>query len=583
MTTPAATTPWTDAADGVGDPALAALCRDAWEAQMRAEPVYASQLGDARYHGALAEDSPEAAAREADELREFLLRAREIDDAQLSESDRITLALLEADWRIAVELHELRIDESSWNLDTQRGIQVSYLNLTEDQPIATARERAQLLERWSAMPDRIDQARANLARGLAAGRVTSKNAAVEVLEQLERLLSTPVEKSPLVARAAAADLRGAERDAFVRSVTEVVAARIYPSFARYRDFVRDEILPRARSDEQPGVVHVAGGRELYRLEIARHTSLDLSPQQIHDFGLAEVARIRSEIAKLGERVFGTSDVAQIQRRLRTDPALHFADAASVQATAEATLRRAEAIVPKAFGRLPKAPCVVVPIPEHEAPFSTVAYYREPAADGSRPGRYYVNTHEPTTRPRYEAEVLALHEAVPGHHLQIAIAQELEGLPLVRRYNGSTAYVEGWALYTERLGDELGLYSSDVDRLGVLSYDAWRACRLVVDTGIHAFGWSRARAIEYMVENTLLAENNVANEVDRYIGWPGQALAYKLGQREILALRARAQQELGPRFRLADFHDRVLENGAVSLAVLRAHIERWIAREKRGAT
>jgi uncharacterized protein (DUF885 family) len=218
----------------------------------------------------------------------------------------------------------------------------------------------------------------------------------------------------------------------------------------------------------------------------------------------------------------------------------------------------------------------VRIGEHEERDTTIAYYRNPAADGSLPGRYYVNTYAPETRPRYEAEVLAFHEAIPGHHLQIAIAQEREGLPRFRRAGGSTAYVEGWALYTERLCEEMSLYSGDLDRFGVLSFDAWRACRLVVDTGLHAFGWSRNRAIDYMLANTLLAANNVENEVDRYITTPGQALAYKVGQREILALREQAREALGASFDIAAFHDVVLGEGAVTLPVLRARVERWMA-------
>jgi uncharacterized protein (DUF885 family) len=214
---------------------------------------------------------------------------------------------------------------------------------------------------------------------------------------------------------------------------------------------------------------------------------------------------------------------------------------------------------------------------NEAPYSTVAYYRQPSADGKRPGTYMINTYLPETRPRYEAEALAYHESIPGHHLQIAIAQELKGIPEFRKHQGVTAFVEGWGLYSERLADEMGLYTSDVDRLGMLSFDAWRACRLVVDTGIHAMGWSRQQAIDYMIENSCLAENNIVNEVDRYITWPGQAVAYKLGQREILALRHEAKQKLGSRFDIKEFHDAVLRNGAVALPVLRQQIEAYIAQ------
>lgn len=282
------------------------------------------------------------------------------------------------------------------------------------------------------------------------------------------------------------------------------------------------------------------------------------------------------MVELGEKVFGTRDRKQILQRLRTDPALYFSSRDEVAAKAESALSKAKATIPKWFGRLPKANCEVVRMEEHEEKHSTIAYYRQPAADGSRPGRYYINTSAPETRPRYEAEALAYHESIPGHHLQIAIAQELEGIPEFRKHSGVTAFVEGWGLYTERLSDEMGLYSSDLDRIGVLSYDSWRACRLVVDTGMHAMGWTRAQAIDFMLENSALAKNNVVNEVDRYIAWPGQALAYKTGQLEMTRLRQEAMARLGGRFDMRKFHDALLCNGAVPLEALRqvihGHVE-----------
>jgi uncharacterized protein (DUF885 family) len=266
-------------------------------------------------------------------------------------------------------------------------------------------------------------------------------------------------------------------------------------------------------------------------------------------------------------------------RLRSDPALHFATPGEVFDVAEASLARANAAIPGWFGRLPKTPCIVVEMAAHEAKYSTIAYYREPAADGSRPGSYYINTTAPETRPRYEAETLAFHEAVPGHHLQIAIAQELDGLPAFRRLGGPTAYIEGWGLYSERLSGEMGLLSGEMDWFGIASFDAWRACRLVVDTGMHALGWSRDRAIAFMLEHTALAENNVTNEVDRYLAMPGQALAYKLGQREILRLRDVARAALGAGFDIRDFHDVVLGQGAVGLSTLALVVEAWIADQR----
>jgi len=569
--------PWDDAAGSVADPALAQLCRDAWERQLADHPREATSLGDPRHNGELVLPAPEHAAARAAALGRFLERARAIDPAGLEPADRVTRALLIEDWDLALEEHALAVDFDSWEIDPIYGPQASFLTAARDQPVATRAERRQLLQRWRRIPAYLDQVGANLIRGLEHDRVASYTAVGKVIAQLDALLATPPERSPLVTR-----LPPQTAPALAREVLAVVRDEIYPAFARYRSLLAGRVLPRARDDDHPGLGWVPGGAEAYRVRIRRETSLDLEPEAIHAIGLAVVARIRGEISELGQRVFGTADVAEIQERLRNSPQMHFTSRDEVEAKARESLDRARAAMVQAFGRLPQAPCEVVRVPPHEEADTTIGYYNGPAADGSRPGRYFINTSLPETRPRYEAEVLAYHESIPGHHLQISIAQELQGLPMLRRTGGNTAFVEGWALYCERLCDELGLYSGDVDRLGMLSFDAWRASRLVVDTGLHALGWSRRQAIDYMVENTLLAENNVANEVDRYIAWPGQALAYKLGQREILALRERAREVLGPAFELAGFHDRVLENGAVTLPVLRAQIEAWLAeRAARG--
>jgi uncharacterized protein (DUF885 family) len=300
--------------------------------------------------------------------------------------------------------------------------------------------------------------------------------------------------------------------------------------------------------------------------------------------MSEIRRVNAEMTALGRRLFGGKAggaLPALVARLRTDRALYFTSAEEIVAAAEASLAAAKARIPDFFGRLPVADCVVTRIPDYEAPFTSIAYYREPHFDGGKPGEYFVNVYKPEVRPRFEMQVLTFHESIPGHHLQIAIGQEQPSLPAFRRFLGSTAFVEGWGLYTERLADEMKLYAGDLDRMGMLSYDAWRASRLVVDTGIHAMGWTRERAEAFMRAHTALTEENIVNEVDRYIGWPGQAVAYKVGQLEIRRLRAEAEKALGKGFDLREFHDRVLENGAVTLPVLRQVIEAWVA-EKRAA-
>jgi uncharacterized protein (DUF885 family) len=314
----------------------------------------------------------------------------------------------------------------------------------------------------------------------------------------------------------------------------------------------------------------------YRAAIATHLGLPLAADELHAIGVREIAITDAALAALGARALGTPDLASTIARLRGDPALYFTSGAEILAAAQAALDRARARVPAFFATLPVTDCVMREIPAYEAPFTYVAYYRQPHYDGGKPGEYFVNTHAPETRTRFELAVLSFHESIPGHHLQIARAQELgAALPMFRKLDGSTAFVEGWALYTEVLAEEMGLYEGDLDRLGQASFAAWRAARLVVDTGLHALGWTRARAEQYLREHTALTETNISNEVDRYIGWPGQALAYKIGQLEILALRAEAERALGARFELKQFHAVVLDAGAVSLPVLHERVHAWI--------
>jgi uncharacterized protein (DUF885 family) len=456
------------------------------------------------------------------------------------------------------------------------------MDLAEYTNIDTPEDASRYVKRVMAMGPYLDDHIANLRAGKAERKVAVRAAVQKTLDQLTRINATEIESLGVWKPAAAPHpaWSAAEHEQFAKNLDKAIETSLLPGLERYRAFLDKEILPVSRPPEHAGLSELPHGLDCYKQMIRVHTSLDMSPEEIHKLGLEQVAKFRSDLATLGQKVFGTSDVAEIQKRLRTDPEMHFKTSAEVEAKAREALARAQAAVPRWFGIQPKAPCEVKVIGMHEAPYTTIAYYREGSADGKRPGSYMINTYQPETRPRYEAEALAFHESVPGHHLQIAIAQELKGIPEFRKHQGVTAFVEGWALYTEHLADEMGLYSSDVDRLGMLSFDAWRACRLVVDTGIHSMGWSRQKAIDYMTENSVLASNNIENEVDRYISWPGQAVAYKIGQREILNLRDEAKRRLGARFDIKAFHDAVLANGAVALPVLRQEVEAYIARAER---
>jgi uncharacterized protein (DUF885 family) len=435
-----------------------------------------------------------------------------------------------------------------------------------------------LIARYKAIPDYIDGAIASLEQGKAAGLLPNQQSLARTIEIIDDELSRMPKDWALLrpVHDPHPDWSTLELSIFKEDAHATVRDLVRPAFIAYRDFLHGVLLPVARPADKAGIGHLPNGAACYAASIRRETTLSLSADEIHQIGLLELARIHAEFSVIGQRVWGEPDKTALFQRLRTDPDLVFDSPTAIHQKAIDALAKAKAAMPKWFGILPKTDCVVVPIPDYEAKYTTIAYYRPPTPGGAKPGEYFINLSAPTTRPRFEAEVLAYHESIPGHHLQIAIAQERHGLPAIRRHLRSTAYVEGWGLYTERLADEMGLYTSDLDRLGMLSFDAWRASRLVVDTGIHAKGWSRARAIQFLSENTPLASNNIDIEVDRYISWPGQALAYKLGQRAMNKLRAQAETSLGEAFHLPSFHDQILAVGAIPLPALQRHIDRWIA-------
>jgi len=556
---------------------LSKLCDDFWQGHLKANPTSATSLGDKRYDDQLEDITPAGIAADTKRLRSVLARAKAIPEQSLSAQDRVTRTALITE--VEDQLAWIGCGFEEWTVDPLGGPQNEFMNLPDYTSIDTPADGAHFVKRIRAMGRYLDDQVANLRAGKAHGKVAARDAVQKTLDQLTRINATPAESLGVWKPALAPhpEWSGAERDRFANDLAEAIRTSLVPGLERYRVFLEKEILPVSRSSEHAGLSELPHGIDCYRKMIRVHTSVDMTPEEIHQLGLDQVAKFRRDLAALGQKVFGTSDVAEIQRKLRADPEMHFKTSAEVESKAREALARAQAAVPQWFGIQPKAPCEVKVMGMHEAPYSTIAYYRQGTPDGKRPGAYMINTYLPETRPRYEAEALAFHESVPGHHLQIAIAQELQGIPEFRKHQGVTAFVEGWGLYSERLADEMGLYSSDVDRLGMLSFDAWRACRLVVDTGIHSMGWSRQKAIDYMTENSVLAENNIVNEVDRYITWPGQALAYKLGQIEILRLRDEAKEKLGARFDIKAFHDAVLRNGAVPLPVLRQDIEEYIAQ------
>ncbi len=560
---------------------LAALGERFWDDYLEAAPLFATIIGDRRFDDRLPDHSGAARTEQATRFEEIAARARAIDVDGLEPAGQVTRRMLIDEASGAAAAIRTGIDD--WTVDPLGGPTVSLLDLVDWQTIERPDQGAELLARWRAVGTYLDQVIEELRRAAADGRVACATPVERTVDVLRSLEEQPPEQWRMAAPAAEA-LEGWPASAAARFRSDLMTALreiVIPGFRRYLDVLEREIHPQARPPERPGLAHVPGGNDAYRALVRVHTTLDLEPEAIHRTGLEEIARIDAEFVELGGRVLGTRDLPSTLARLRDDPALRFSTSDEVFETAKASLARSTAALTDWFGRIPGAACVVVPIPSHSEAHQTIAYYYWPAMDGSRPGRYYINLYAPETRPRYEAEALAFHESIPGHHLQIAIAQELEGLPAFQRNLGSTAFAEGWGLYTERLSDEMGLYTGDLDRFGILSFDAWRAGRLVVDTGMHALGWSRQQAIEFLTAHTALGENNITNEVDRYIVWPGQALAYKIGQLEILRLRGEAERRLGARFDIKAFHDTVLGSGAVSLPVLGEIVERWLGED--GAT
>jgi uncharacterized protein (DUF885 family) len=555
-----------EAIAGVTAPPLRTLLADHWEWTMRASPVWATQLGDHRFDVQLSARDAATIARHHQELRGFLERARGL--GALDGVDRVTLELFVGELEAAVA-GEVCHDEQ-WHVSIGENPYSELASLVEQTKLRGPEDATNLVARLGQTPAMVDDTLANLTAGLASGRVATVEGVRRTLAMLDTELAKPTADWSMVAPA-----HDSEIDGFAANLTRVVEEQVRPAIQRYRDFVSAKVLPVARDGADEGIGALPDGDQCYRAAILDHLGFARTPEELHQLGLDEIERIDAALAALGAKALGTTDLASTIDRLRTDRSLYFDSAEALVAASQADLDRARAAIPDWFGRLPKTDCVVSVIPEHEAPYTTIAYYQPPHPDGTKDGEFFINTFRPETRPRFELATLAAHESIPGHHLQIAIAQELGEVPAFRKYGGSTAYVEGWALYTERLADEMGLYRTDLDRIGMLSYEAWRASRLVVDTGLHAMKWTRAQAEQFMLEHTALTPENVSNEVDRYISWPGQALAYKVGQLEILKLRAEAEAALGDRFDIKGFHDAVLGQGAVTLPVLREQVEAWL--------
>lgn len=537
------------------------------------DPYNATLLGVDEFDGLSSDPSREASERAAEELAAISRQVRDIDTAGLSDAQRVDHGVLTA----LVEGARSDAEHSMWAANASAKSYVSRQGLifqaVPAMTITTPEATERYLSRLSKIGATLDALGERYLAEAADGRIPTAVGVDHSVRQLEGYLALPVADDALLKPAHGADPAAREAAAVH------VEATIRPAMRRLADLLRRELAPLARPDDRVGIREIPGGEAGYLASVARHTTTALSPQDIHAIGLAELDELAGLWSKIGQEALGESDFATIAARMREDKALRFRTREEIIAVATDALDRAEAARDAYFERYDIPGCVIEEINPIDADNTAMAYYRPPSADGSRPGAHCLLMTDPGERYRYEYEALAFHESVPGHHLQLATAQTLD-IPRYRRHLDVElcAFNEGWGLYAERLADEIGLYSSPVTRLGMLSFAALRACRLVVDTGMHHLGWSRQQAIDFMESHTATTSANARNEIDRYIAWPGQALAYVTGKREIVRLRERARQALGPRFDLRAFHHAVLRNGAIPLTLLDEEIERWTATE-----
>jgi uncharacterized protein (DUF885 family) len=555
---------------------LRALQKEYWEWQLAEFPELSTWTGDNRYNDRFTDLSFEAIDRRNVHERHMLERVRSIDPSELSGQEALSHALLLWELSLAVEDQQF---PPVMLLTQISGPQLSFPQLVSATPFRTSADYDNYLARLSAFPRYLEQVTGLLRRGIELGWVQPRGPLVSIPDQITGQIVADVAQSALYAplEQIPGSIDGAERERYQTKARELIGSALFPAMANFRDFITGTYLP--AGDRPIGASALPNGEVYYAHCIRMHATTDLDPRAIYQTGIEEVARIRTQMDEVIERAGFQGSLEEFAAFLRTDPRFYFSRAEDLVTAYRDIAKRADAELPALFTELPRTPYGVRPFPGYEGPSQATAMYYPGASDGSRAGYFMVNTYCLDMRPKYEMEALTLHEAVPGHHLQIARAQELHHLPDFRRNASYTAFIEGWALYAESLGAKMGFYTDPYSQFGQLTYEMWRACRLVVDTGLHCFGWTRQQAIEYMRENTAKTEQDIAVEVDRYIVLPGQALAYKTGELAIKELRAKAEGELGRAFDLRRFHNALLDDGALPLTILTGRIEEWIKTEK----
>ncbi len=556
--------------------ALHAFFEAEWDYEMEQNPTRASSLGDRRWNDRWGDNSLEAFRKNEEHTKDALERFGKIDRAKLSPEDQLNYDLFKKD--LEEDIAGFKFRRYLLPINQRGGIQTAD-ELGERLRFETLKDYEDWIARLRAFPTLMEQNIALMREGAKARIMWPKIVLERVPNQIDKQIVENPEESPFFKplKKFPNEISPAEQERLRQAAREAIKGGVIPSFRKLKDYFVAEYLPAAFPEV--GVWQMPQGAELYAYLTRRFTTTDLTPQQIHEKGLSEVARIRREMETIMKKVGFKGTLPEFFTKLRTDPAFYYKTPEELLEAYRAMAKEIDPNLVKVFKTLPRTPYGVIPIPDKIAPDTTTAYYSQPAADGSRAGNYYVNLYKPETRPKWEMMALSLHEAVPGHHLQIALAQELGEIPKFRRYGGYTAFIEGWGLYAESLGEDMGLYDDPYAKFGQLTYEMWRAVRLVVDTGMHFMKWDRQRAIDFFLENAAKSENDIVNEIDRYISMPAQALAYKIGELKIKELRERSKREIGESFDVREFHDVVLLSGAVPLDVLERNVNAWIATKK----
>jgi uncharacterized protein (DUF885 family) len=544
-----------------------------YDRDMLENPSFATRMGDPRGQNRLNDYSDGSVERRHQAERDSLSLIKSIDRNVLSEFDQVNYDLLLDG--LERNVRSQRFPTQYLRMDQMGGPQQNLASLLAMMPNARAGQLEDQIARMEAFPDYVDQNIALMRKGLKAGITPPKITLRDVPQQIRSQLVDDASKSPLLKgfQEIPATVDPLQAETLRIRAAEVYRQQVVPAYEKLLEFTESEYLPQAR--ESIAARDLPDGEAWYTNNVALRTTTDLTPQQIHDIGLSEVKRIRTEMNVIIDSTGFEGSFEEFLTFLRTDPQFYHTTAEGLMREYRDIAKRADPELTKMFGILPRTPYGVIEVPDYAAKSTTTAYYQLGSLKAGRPGYYFANTYALETRPRWEMEALTLHEAVPGHHLQISIQQELEGLPWFRQNPSYTSFVEGWGLYSESLGEEMGFYKDPYSKFGQLTYEMWRAIRLVVDTGMHYLGWSRQQAIDFFMENAAKSEHDIVVEIDRYIVWPGQALAYKIGELKIKELRAYAEDQLGDDFDIRAFHDEVLGKGAVPLSVLDANVRAWV--------